>query len=282
MDRHTTRRSVVAALGASLALAGCSTGDQTGSPERESTVEEPSEYPVVRHAMGETVTTDSGASVTVANPRVRTSVVVDQHTSPVNMAADIQWLVVDVRVRNGDDETKYMGGQFRALTDGTPADGGSAPLRSEFHGTDGGQPVGVSVAATPADSGQVAWVRGLPRSVLWSVPDRIVERLGTGPQFSVEGVSVTAGDEPVLTLTVRNDGDRDGTLYVNVSGSKVQDGNEIVAVQVPHGETVTKRARPSILVPEDETTRVTVNWGSDEVVRTVGTAAGTPSTATDR
>jgi hypothetical protein len=114
------------------------------------------------------------------------------------------------------------------------------------------------------------------------VPDRIVERLGTGPQFSVEGVSVTAGDEPVLTLTVRNDGDRDGTLYVNVSGSKVQDGNEIVAVQVPHGETVTKRARPSILVPEDETTRVTVNWGSDEVVRTVGTAAGTPSTATDR
>jgi hypothetical protein len=54
------------------------------------------EFPVVQRSTGETVETQSGLSVTVQNPRLAKAVVVNQHTSPVGMAPDSQFVVADV------------------------------------------------------------------------------------------------------------------------------------------------------------------------------------------
>lgn len=252
-----TRRELLAmATGAGVAgLAGCAGGDQGGARKGD-----PSGYPVRRLSIGETATTDGEGSVTVANPRLRKSVVIDQHTSPVGMAADRQWIVVDL----ASDAAEADRPSFRALTDDEPVAGRSAPLRPSFHPVESGRPVGVPVPVAPADRGAVAWVRGLPESVLWTLPDAVVDGLASAPSFRVERVAVADERDPELTLTVRNEGDRDGTFHANVAGSQVKDGNAVVAVDVPAGRTVTHRERPGIEAPPGEETRVTVDWGTDE------------------
>lgn len=252
MDATPTRRGLLAATGASLAgLAGCAGGGagDTGG------------HPVRRLSIGETATTERGVEVTVGNPRLRKSVVIDQHTSPVGMATDLQWVVVDLAV-SGAKRREYR--EFRALTDGDPVKGSSAPLRPSFHPSESGRPVGVPVPVAPADRAAVAWVRGLPESVLWTLPESVVANLDTAPAFRVERVAVSDERDPRLTLRVRNEGGRDGTFHANVAGSQVQDGNAVVAVEVPAGRTVSFRERPGIVAPAGEETRVTVDWGTDE------------------
>ncbi|MFB6303741.1 MAG: hypothetical protein ABEH47_01135 [Haloferacaceae archaeon] len=248
MDPVTTRRGLLAA--AAVGLSGC-VGGSGGSDG----------YPARRLSMGETTTTDEGVEVTVANPRLRKSVVVDQHTSPVNAAADRQWVVVDLTVAGGDVDPSRS---LRVLTDGDPAAGRSAPLRPEFHPPAAGRPVGAPVPVAPADGAAVAWVRGLPESVLWTLPDAVVSELDSAPAFRVERVAVSDETDPRLTMRVRNAGDRDGTLHANVAGSRVQDGNVVVSVDVPAGRSATYRGWPGIVAPRGEETRVTVDWGIDE------------------
>lgn len=246
------RRAALSAVGAGLvALAGC-LGDD-GAAER---------YPTVERSMGESHDPRSGPTVTVRNPRLRPSVVIDQHTSPVGMTEGQQFVVVDVESEG--DAGPGLGSRFRMLTDGTPAEGGSAPLGPDFHHADRGRPVGAPVATDPAGSAGVAWVRGLPKSAVWALPDDVVGSLATAARFEVASVSVADDTDPEVTLTVRNAGDRDGTFYANVSGSRVEDGNVVVAVDVPAGETVTHRERPGTHAPADEETRVVVAWGTDE------------------
>ncbi|WP_299330799.1 hypothetical protein [Haloplanus sp.] len=110
----------------------------------------------------------------------------------------------------------------------------------------------------------MAWVRGLQRSAVWALPESVVGSLGTGARFEVETVSVSDETNPEVTLIVRNTGDRDGTFYANVSGSRVEDGNTVVAVEVPAGERVGHRGRPGIRAPAGEETRVVVAWGTGE------------------
>jgi hypothetical protein len=249
------RRAVLSTVGAGLvALAGCS-GSGTGTDDTE-------RYPTVERSVGESHDPRSGPTVTVRNPRLRTAVVIDQHTSPVGMTAGRQFVVVDVESEG--DAGPSLPTRFRALTDGTPADGGSAPLRAEFHPAERGRPVGVPVDRAAADSAGVAWVRGLPKSAVWTLPDEVVGSLGAGAQFAVEEASVSDETDPEVTLVVRNAGESDGTVYANVSGSRVEDGNSIVAVEVPAGETVTHRERPGIRAPAGEETRVVVAWGDGE------------------
>lgn len=257
-----TRRAVLATLGTGLvALAGCAGvgGDGNGDSAGR--------YPTVERSVGESHDPQSGPTVTVRNPRLRTAVVIDQHTGPVGMATGRQFVVVDVESEG--EAGPSLPHRFRALTDGTPADGTSAPLRPEFHPSDRGRPVGMPVAVTPADSAGVAWVRGLPKSAVWALSDEVVGSLGTAARFEVDEVSVADETDPEVTLTVRNAGDRDGTFYANVSGSRVQDGNAIVAVAVPAGESVTHRERPGINAPTGEETRVVVAWGVDEAALVV-------------
>ncbi|WP_338740851.1 hypothetical protein [Haloplanus salilacus] len=251
-----TRRAVLSALGTGLVgLAGCA-GGGTGTDDTE-------RYPTVERSLGESHDPRSGPTVTVRNPRLRTAVVIDQHTSPVGMTAGRQFVVVDVE--SADDADPGSSSRFRALTDGTPAEGGSASLRSDVHPAERGRPVGVPVAVDAVDSAGVAWVRGLPKSAVWALPEEVVGSLGTAARFEVEEASVSDETDPEVTLVVRNAGDRDGTFYANVSGSQVQDGNAIVGVEVPAGETVTHRERPGIRAPAGEETRVVVAWGTDRV-----------------
>jgi len=105
-----------------------------------------------RRSIGEPHDPQSGPTVTVRNPRLRTAVVIDQHTSPVGMTAGSQF-VVDVE--SECDAGPGLSHRFGALTEGTPADGTSAPLRPAFHAAERGRPVGVPVAVDPADAAGV-------------------------------------------------------------------------------------------------------------------------------
>lgn len=210
--------------------------------------------------------------MTVRNPRPRKAVVVDQHTSPVQMAPDLQWVVVDVVTEGEPGANRYLGGQFGALTDGRPAAGRSAPLRPEFHPPETGRPVGVPVAVGAAEEAAVAWIRGLPKSVVWPLPDEVAASLETAPSFDVETVDVSDETDPKVSLTVHNTGDRDGTFYANVSGSQVQDGNVVFGFEVPVGERVTHRERSGITAPAGEETRVVVDWGADEAALVISPA----------
>jgi hypothetical protein len=247
------------------ALAGCSGLAESGASS--------SRYPTIRRSIGETYETASDVAVTVRNPRLRKAVVVDQHTSPVQMAADLQFVVVDVAV-DGEvapetSEIRQFPNRFGTLLDGSPSRGSSAPLRSSFHPSVAGRPVGIPVPVASVQTAAVAWIRGLPKSVVWSLPDGVTASLDTAPSFRVETVEVSDETDPELTLTVHNVGGRDGRFYANVSGSQVQDGNVVVGFAVPAGEAVTHRERPGITAPGGEETRVVVDWGADEAALVV-------------
>mgnify|MGYP000247656758 FL=1 len=266
----STRRSLLATLGTgAVALAGCVGGADFSSDSS-------GDYPLVRQSMGETHDPDEGPTVTVRNPRLRTAVVIDQHTSPVGMTRGRQFVVVDVAVGGEaanadgrDHEANRVAARFGALLDGEPADGRSAPLRPSFHEAEAGRPVGVPVAVGAVDEAAVAGIRGLPKSVTWSLPADVTDALASAASFRVDGVTATDEPDPQLRFEVRNVGDRGGRFFANVSGSQVQDGNLIVGFDVPAGERVTHTARPGIRAPAGEETRVVVDWGADRAALVV-------------
>lgn len=266
-ENRRSRRAFLAALGSgTAAIAGCIGSDSESRAGSRQTTER---YPVVRRSIGETYETDSGLSVTVRNPRLRKPVVIEQHTNPVLMAPDSQTMVVDVvtdgPIESVDRDARPRSSTFQALTDGTIAGDESAPLDEDFHPAETGRSTGVFVPVAPADEASVAWARRLPKSVVWSLPDDVVSGLDTAPSYTVDDVRVSDETNPQVTLTVSNTGGRDGTFYANVSGSQVQDDNDVIGFRVSAGETVTHSDRPGIDAPAGEETRVTLNWGLDEI-----------------
>lgn len=260
-----SRRKFLSSLGGGIALlTGCIGGNETSSkpngPEQD--------FPVVTHSIGETFETQSGFSVTVKNPRLAKMVVVDQHTHPVQMAPNLQFILVDMKKESTNNtETARrtsLTPRFKALVDGHPADGSSAGLVEKYHPSKVGTTIGIPVSVSRGDAAAVAWVRGLPKSVTWTLPDSIVSSLASAASFQIKDVSVTDETNPKVTLTVRNSGNRDGTFYANVSGSQVQDGNKIMAFDVPTAKTVTHSERPGIRAPSGEETRVVIDWGIDQ------------------
>lgn len=97
------------------------------------------------------------------------------------------------------------------------------------------------VPATPADR---AWirVRAGDRTYRWDLDAATAGAMDRVPEFAVrDAAGETDGDRPALALTVENAGDRDGTFRALVCLYDAADGCELVAFEVPRGETVTHR-----------------------------------------
>jgi hypothetical protein len=270
MNRHGVRTSMWSSRRAVLALlasgvGGCldrsdgGDGTQTGGPP--TTTERSGDggddaYALVRRSVGESVSAPGG-DVTVENPRVRKAVVVDQHTSPVAMHRGTQFVVVDVPHTLPD---ATLGPQFRAFLDGRPAAGRSTAARASDRGE---LTVAAPAPAQTVDEVGVAWVRGLPDSVLWSLPSAIGDRLGREPVFTVHGVTRRTGDDVVVVqFDVENTGDRDGTLHAVVRNTAAHDAYDVVSFVVPVGQRVTETAEPSVETDPSRTEPLLVEWGT--------------------
>jgi len=103
------------------------------------------------------------------------------------------------------------------------------------------QPLGFAV---PTDAGisEAAVVWNGPREVRWPLPDDLVAKLASAPEFSLDGFRVpeTAREGVAIDveLDVANTGDRDGHFLAELGNGAISDQPEI-GVAVPAGETVT-------------------------------------------
>ncbi|WP_152041417.1 hypothetical protein [Salinigranum salinum] len=213
------------------------------------------EYALIRRSVGESVEV-VGGTVTVENPRVRKSVVVDQHTSPVAMHRGVQFVVVDVPHSLRDPD---LASRFRVLRDGAPAAGRSAAVRT-------GAPERLTVAA-PAPSLSVdrlglAWVRGLPDSIVWTLPASIGERLRHEPVFVVHDVARGTEADLTVTFDVENTGDRDGRFNAVVRNTAAADAFDVVSFDVSAGERLATTTTPAVETDPDRAPPLLVEWGT--------------------
>lgn len=257
------RRTLLAFVG--TGLAGCSgrpPGAETGSPQQPTaaTTSTTSDrngtdhYALVRRVVGESVDV-LGGTVAVENPRVRKSVVVDQHTSPVAMHRGTQFVVVDVS-HSLDDPPR--GSRFRAMLDGDPAAGTSVAVRTTDHD---GLTVAAPAPARAVDEAGIAWVRGLPDSVVWSLPASVGEHLGREPVFTVHDVSRVEGGD-LVRFDVENTGDRGGTFNAVVRNTDAHDAYDVVSFDVSAGDRRTESVAPAVDVDPDRRPSLVVEWGT--------------------
>lgn len=257
----SSRRAVLALLasgvGGCLGRSDSAKRTPTGSPATTERSGDPDDvaYALVRRSVGESVSV-LGGDVTVENPRVRKAVVVDQHTSPVAMHRGTQFVVVDVSHTLPD---ATLGPQFRAFLDGRPAAGRSTAIRS---GDRDELTVAAPAPAQTVDEVGIVWVRGLPDSVLWSLPSSIGDQLGREPIFTVHGVSRAAGDNVAVRFDVENTGDRDGTFHAVVRNTAAHDAYDVISFGVPVGERVTELTSPPVETDPSRTEPLVVEWGT--------------------
>lgn len=254
------RREALALLGAGAAsLAGCTDGLPAGASPTptESPAATPTESPTPagtrRVPMGGSVTVGD-ATVTVANPRVRKTVVQDNGIWQTLLVDPGQFVVVDVTTEGALPE-RFVDAPFRSVAGGDPLPDGEAVLTVE--GEPGAAPRsprkwdGRRVAFPfPADrpaSAGVRWRAG-DTDVVWDLPASVRETLAAEPVFRVENVGAVRRDGRVdLDLTVANEGDRDGRFMAWVSFQAISDASSVVEFGVPAGGSREYSDSPPIL-----------------------------------
>ncbi|MFB6156381.1 MAG: hypothetical protein ABEJ34_00880 [Haloferacaceae archaeon] len=146
-------------------------------------------------------------------------------------------------------------------------------VRAEDNEDDRRQRFGFPVPTDPAPSR--AWIVWRPEegpTVRWPLGDDRVAALGAAPTFAVESfetpkTAVPDGDFEV-TVTVRNEGDRDGTFLAEAGSAAISDQPE-VAVEVPVGETGTGTATVDAYFGDREEMAVVLRWEDGTIRRTV-------------
>ncbi|WP_276259173.1 hypothetical protein [Haloglomus litoreum] len=261
------RRALLSLLGAGgAALAGCTdrlpTGDGDGQPNESPDASpggSPTDSPASddrRVAMGESAVVDK-QSLTVANPRVRPTVMHDAGAWQSLRVRDGQFLVVDVTARGPVPEHArdlHLGG----AVDGEPVDGDPILV---VEGDDPGGPrappeweqrrLAIPFPAVSHERASVWWRVG-DTTVRWPLGESLLSTLAAEPAFRVEELSTrrTAEDDVALDLTVANEGARDARFQMWVSFEAIHDASSAVALDVPAGGTATYADVPPILAYE--------------------------------
>jgi hypothetical protein len=223
--------------------------------------------------MAETATGD-GASVRVANPRVRRTVVQDNGIWQTLVGHEGQYVVVDVTT-GGDVSERLSRMEMESVVDGEALDDGTPVLVVE--GGPGNAPrdppewerrhIAFPFPTERHDSAAVQWQTG-DSTVRWNLSEGVRETLAAAPGFHVkEPVAERRGDGVVVDLTVRNRGDRDGRFQALVSFDSIHDASSIVAVDVPASGSSGYEGTPPILDYFEHGT-VTVSFhGADGMTR---------------
>lgn len=268
------RRREWLALCATLS-AGCLSGPDPGrdSPRSETPATGTTEgTPTV--AMGETVTTDAGTEVTIADPVVSRFVVSLDVLSSVHPdvagAPDAQFLRVTVDASGGGTATppsRYD--SVRPMLDGRVLSD-ATPRRVE--GVE--DRYAVSAPVDDYETGAVVWQhRGDPKA-RWRLTGDTLDALANAPAFEIRRFetpnAVERGDALEATLAVANTGDRGGTFVAEFGDATLISDVGEVSVDVAAGEETTRSLAYEPPYWEDVSKlELTLDWGYDRVRRTV-------------
>lgn len=228
-----SRRAVLTALGSSLATAGC----LSNPPADDAATTTAQSGDGRRVPTGTTVSVD-GTTVTVAAPRVRTSVVSPGMAHRRVAATAGQYVVVDVTV-DGAAPGRSLELDLWSSVDGTTVDG-SDPLPTVAE-----RAYAFTFPAARLDRAGIEWTPDDDATtVTWTLPRSVLETLPRQPSFVVESVRVPRRDgRRTLALTVANEGDRDGTFRARVSFDGFS-GGAVVEFRVAAGESARYAGRP--------------------------------------
>jgi hypothetical protein len=221
------RRRALACLAGGLAgLAGCSGfGGSRGTPgsvgERPATdTAAPAPY-----RPGEVVTVGDAGTFVLQDPRVQEAVF-DSEAAGLRLRqqAGVQFLLFDLQHRG---EEYYPPPTLRL-------DGEAVPV--ERFRTRGAEPFVARVPVRAVGRATVAL-----NGVRWALPGSVTESLARRPRFRVREADLVArGDGAALSLTIGNDGDRDGIWRAVANSRQVDDGGDPISLEVPADETTTE------------------------------------------
>ncbi|MFB6080988.1 MAG: hypothetical protein ABEJ81_08325 [Haloferacaceae archaeon] len=283
MRPPVTRRRLLALAGPTLTVGGClgsSAGDDATTDEQTTagtTIDEtprrtttPPDGPV-RRAPGERYETADGWSLTVDPVGVQQGVLrFGVHIDPV-WESGSQFLVADVAV-DGDGAPDPTDLNIFVRTD-TLDRSDRQYVHGETNADGRRQRFGYPVPTDPSPSrAAVVWSPDDGPAVRWSLGSDLVEALGAAPDFAVESFSVpetaVPDDEFEATLSVGNDGDRDGTFLAEVGNALISDQPE-VTLDVPVGETVTGHPPVEAHFGDGDELPVVLRWSDGTERRTV-------------
>lgn len=273
-----TRRAVVVA--AIAAGTGCLGDRRLGTPTDEPPTEPipsatpttttPSSGDPVTREVGEPYETDAGWAVTVENVAVHHGVrkFGTVHVDPA-WEDGAQFVVADVTVDGrGPDVTDL---DVAAETD-TVDRSGRIYVHSERNADETRQRFGFAVPTDPAPSqAALVWRPDDGPTVRWTLSDGTVDALGVAPAFTVESFATpetATGSTFETELTVRNDGGRDARFLAEVGDAAMSDQPE-VTLDVPAGETATKRPSVPAHFGDDDEMTVVLRWEGGTTERTV-------------
>lgn len=230
------RRLLHLAAGAGLSLSGCL---GRSSSEPDSTATTPASAQPQEVAMGETAMLSDGTTLTVANPTVQQSVIVNNRGlfSTVVDEPGFQFVVVSV-----DGDTEVGPESFAVERDGTIQ---SRPKHrrhvTPVTRTCAGACLGLSIGTTPTDSASVVYQPGIEVRASWRLDSETTALFDTRPRCALRDVSLTSRDgETAVRFTVENTGPRDAGFRALVAPAWISDVSDLVGFTVPEGEAVTR------------------------------------------
>lgn len=263
------RRRLLAAIGVG-STAGC-LGALNAGPDGDDTGGGTTESP-------QRVTTEDGYAVDVGTPDVQASILAGGTHFDVRYTEGSAFLRVPLTLTTADGEPVTELEPYDRLREGTTLNVGGGTVESaEFDRSHDGPGVrfALPVPVGAYDQGSVSVDVGSDQSVHHPLPPSVLAALAEPPAFAVRGLSVQSpieGGSVVATVVVENVGGADGRFLTEFGPDTLSDTPE-VAFEVPVGETVTEDVSVSAaLPPETDEVTVRLEWGSDEVERTVEVA----------
>lgn len=178
----------------------------------------------------------------------------------------VQFVVADVAVDGGGPDVADL--DVAVETD-TLDRSGRIYVHAEANADETRQRFGFAVPTDPAPSeAALVWRRDDGPAVRWPLDADAVRALGVAPAFAVESFAApeaTTGAEIETTLTVRNDGGRDGRFLAEVGDAAMSDQPEFT-LDVPAGETATGHPHVPAHFGSDDRLTVVLRWenGSEE------------------
>ena len=260
MDRRVSRRTFVALSVGFLSVgAGCiedpddrTDGESETTPTSTLTSTPTPEEPTDLEP-GERATL-AGLGIRIARPRVEKSVFLD-HGTFLSLERDEheQFVVADVSIDGGGPDEVT----FALLVDGDEHEPSFAPT---MVAEEDAIAIPVPVEASQ-EAAIVASVDG--EDAAWVLDDGLVSQFANRPELKVVDVAVdSSGDGVVLSTTVENVGEHDGTFRALAAPTEMADVEHPIEFEVPAGKIHVNELELSEYDDPDDV-KVTTDWSAD-------------------
>ena len=191
----------------------------------------------------------------------------------VYATANTQYVVADFSTEGVEEPTQEVRRAAKLVLDGTQYD---VVERSLFRNMRRKQTVSVAFGV-PRDvaitQGHVSWqTESDTELAAWPLADQTATTLNEPPDFTVQSFHVpeiaTEDSSTEVVFEVENTGGSDGTFIAELGSMELSDQGEI-SFTVPVGKTISHTENVSLIGQAGSTETVILNWGRNEIERTV-------------